>query len=52
MTNIMDRTEDEHIFEVNGEFFFWDETGAHAHGPYGSLDDARQAIRKYVEALG
>lgn len=35
-------------------FWFWDETEASAHGPYGTIEDARTAVAAYCrdELLG
>lgn len=40
------------IFEKDGQFWFWDETWAHALGPYLTRDEAQARLQEYAESLG
>lgn len=33
-------------------WYFWDETEAYCHGPFGTRDEAVNAEEKYAEVLG
>jgi hypothetical protein len=43
----------EQAISVNskGEFYFWDETGSEAHGPYKTVEDARGAQVAYADTI-
>ena len=32
-------------------WYFWDETGAYCHGPFGSREEAEEALERYAESL-
>lgn len=32
-------------------WYFWDETGAHCHGPFGTKQEAEELLTKYVENM-
>ena len=36
----------------DGIWIFWDETQAGYHGPYETEDEARAALKRYIEGLG
>jgi hypothetical protein len=38
------------VHEDDG-WWFWDETWAHRYGPYKTEANAREALRRYVDAL-
>lgn len=41
------------VFQDNGLWNFWDETGVYYHGPYATEGEARAALAVYVrEYLG
>ena len=41
------------VFGSGTTWFFWDETWAFYHGPYGSESEARDALNRYcIEVLG
>lgn len=46
----IDAAEPEQAFNGKG-FYFWDETGAHAMGPYETLEGAVEARGRYAEGL-
>ena len=37
--------------EQDAGWYFWDETGAHYHGPFWSRGAAQRALKKYEEDL-
>ncbi len=39
------------IFEVNGLWYFWDETEAYDYGPYKSKEEAQVAFTLYCKQL-
>lgn len=40
-----------HDEDINGMWWFWDETWANRHGPFETEDDARRALDAYVYYL-
>lgn len=34
--------------EDDGKWYFWDETGSDAHGPYNTEEEAKEALSIYV----
>ena len=41
------------IFEVNGLWYFWDETETYEYGPYHSREEANAALTVYcIQLLG
>lgn len=37
--------------DLNGHWYFWDETGAECHGPYFSKREAERALEDYGASL-
>jgi hypothetical protein len=38
--------------DINGKYWFWDETGADGYGPFNDIPACREALRNYGRTLG
>jgi len=39
------------IFELNGLWYFYDETWANTHGPFSSYEEADKVLKEYINYL-
>ena len=37
------------VHEEDGKWYFWDETWSERHGPYNTEEEARAAIKDYID---
>lgn len=40
-----------YLDEVNDDWYFYDETWSHSHGPYATEEEARVMLKSYFEWL-